>query len=162
MLLHRINNRLLPGELGAPTLQDDCRPLTGYQNTSRRRVSDDRSSHSALGLDVCSPLTKDEHPVRFPAGAPHPKVGLLMAGHHRCGSPTLRVRVAHQPGNRGDPETRRRMDIRDNQGSNSKASTCAGRTTVKWRRSSVASCVIPSRSPATTTDASTAPSGRSP
>jgi hypothetical protein len=44
-----------------------------------------------MGLDVCLALTKRVHRVRFPAVAPHPKVGLLVASHHRDGSPTLRV-----------------------------------------------------------------------
>jgi hypothetical protein len=44
----------------------------------------------ALGRDDCILLTKGSHWVRFPAGTPHPRVGLLMAGHYRHGSPTLR------------------------------------------------------------------------
>jgi len=31
-------------------------------------------------LDGCLALTKREHRVRFPAGAPHPGTGSLMAG----------------------------------------------------------------------------------
>jgi UDP-N-acetylglucosamine--N-acetylmuramyl-(pentapeptide) pyrophosphoryl-undecaprenol N-acetylglucosamine transferase len=46
-------------------------------------------------------------------------------------------------------------------GSSVNASTCCGRTTPKWRRSTVAISVTPSRSAAATTDASTVPSGRS-
>ena len=44
-----------------------------------------------MGLDVCLALTKRVHRVRFPAVAPRPRVGLLVASHHRDGSPTLRV-----------------------------------------------------------------------
>jgi hypothetical protein len=42
----------------------------------------------------------------------------------------------------------------------SNALAWAGRTTVKCRRSSVATCTVPSLSATATTDASTAPSGR--
>ena len=57
--------------------------------------------HGALGLDGCLSLTTGVHRVRFPAGAPDPRVGLLMAGHHRDGSPTCRVSTAPRAGDRG-------------------------------------------------------------
>ena len=63
----------------------DCNQDTNASGSERPFTS------SALGLDVCWSLTKTVHRVRFPAGAPHPRVGLLLAGHHREGSPTRRV-----------------------------------------------------------------------
>ena len=47
------------------------------------------------------------------------------------------------------------------QGSSVNAAAWFGRTTLKWRRSTVAMSVTPSRSAVATTDASTVPSGRS-
>jgi hypothetical protein len=46
-------------------------------------------------------------------------------------------------------------------GSNANDPTCLGRTTVKWRRSTVATCVMPSRSAVAITAASVPPSLRS-
>jgi hypothetical protein len=47
------------------------------------------------------------------------------------------------------------------QGRSANDRTCFGRTTVKWRRSSVAMTSMPSLSASATTEASTVPSGRS-
>jgi hypothetical protein len=61
------------------------------------------------------------------------------------------------PSARGGPAAR----LRSRQGRIASASTCAGRTTLKWRWSSVATLGSPSISVAAMTVASTRPSGRS-
>jgi hypothetical protein len=60
----------------------------------------------------CILLTKGLHWVRFPAGAPHPRVGLLMACHRRFGGPAQRASSAPRAGVQGDPGTPRLMNIR--------------------------------------------------
>ena len=74
--------------------------LDDSKNTSRR--PDVRPfTRGALGLDVCLSLTTRVHRVRFPAGAPDPRVGLPVAGHHRYGSPTQRASTAPRANERG-------------------------------------------------------------
>jgi hypothetical protein len=83
-----------------------ARPLRydPLKNTSQILAVSRPFIDSALGLDDCFVTTKRSHWVRFPAGAPHPRVGLLVAGHHREGSPTLRVTCVSKAGVRGHPD----------------------------------------------------------
>jgi hypothetical protein len=105
---------------------------------------------SRRDLNPQPPPCKDRAGCRL-VSAMAADLGVLSAGDwpSRRLPAGLAVPMAVQPGPRHYED-----------GNSTNDDTCAGRTTVKWRRSRVATSATPSRSATATTEASTAPNGR--